>query len=720
MTSREQLTNLRFLRRASGRALLVGGMTLGLVGAATTVASAASPQTNNWYVSTSGSDASNTCTNSATPCATIGHAIVEQGLSTFSGTIHVAAGTYAETVSAGNLQDGVSILGAGPTSTIIEPTAAEISTVAGLNIGDTDSSTPQVPIVEVSPGTHGFKLKSLGVNGTTGIPALDTDGLGCGQDYIGIYYYESSGSINKVDVNGIDMPTDLFGCQGGQGIYVNSTSGDPATVTMTKVTLATPLVTAKTTAKLLAGSYTNGVLPVNAVPAGWHTGEVIVGGYNVSATKDGAHALFITGTIPLNVKSGSNVTFYASTPAFDKNGITCDDQYTTCTITTAVTQGIGPTNSIAQNGIQFFGTGSGTVNGSTVTGDTWTGGGGAGNAASGILVLNAGTVNVGNVTGNTVSGNDVNIYAGEVPLFGLATPPLTWEIANNTVSGATSDGQSAGEGGYGEGVQLDGTTNTVDVYNNMVTTSPQANFLLLGVTGAASIGGASAGEGNTSIGSTGAGMVLGGPDTNCEVAAGGNVPGPNCNFGSGAPGSESAGWATHGIAVTDNTFTQNAAGVVVEGAFAPTFQGLSPDPNAAYFNTLDGNQWSGADTNTLAGVADFSGNADSPPAENSYSAATANSCAPSPGGSALVNAIGGPAADVTGNTVTATSAIVTNSANYPATVLQGALVHDVTTPANIAAGTYVGNVSGMTLTLSQNAAGSGANDELDFFNRWAC
>jgi len=319
-----------------------------------------------------------------------------------------------------------------------------------------------------------------------------------------------------------------------------------------------------------------------------------------------------------------------------------------------------------------------------------------------------------------VSGNDVNIYAGEVPLYGLATPPLTWEIANNTVSGATAAGQSAGEGGFGEGIQIDGTTNTLDVYNNTVSTSPQANFLILGVTGAASLGGASAGEGNTSTGSAGAGMVLGGPDTNCEVAAGGNVPGPNCNFGSGVPGTESAGWATHGISVTDNTFNGNAAGVVVEGAFAPTFQGLSPDPNAAYGNTLDGNQWSGADVNLLAGVADFSGNADAPPAENTYSAPTANSCAPTPGGSALVNAIGGPAADVTGNVVTGGSAIVTNSTAYPASVLQGALVVDVTTGANIAAGTYVGNVSGTTLTLSQNAVTSGASDELDFFNRWAC
>ena len=209
--------NLRFLRRASGRALLVGGMTLGLTGAAATVASASSPQTNNWYVSTTGSDTANTCGNSGTPCATITHALFEQGLTSLSGTIHVAAGTYAETVSAGNLNDGVTIQGAGTTTTIIQPTAAEISAESATPYADTDSATPQIAVVEVDPGTTGFGIKKLTVSGTAGIPALDTDGYGCGQDYVGIYYYESSGSITKVDVNGIDMPVDVFGCQGGTG-----------------------------------------------------------------------------------------------------------------------------------------------------------------------------------------------------------------------------------------------------------------------------------------------------------------------------------------------------------------------------------------------------------------------------------------------------------------------------------------------------------------------
>jgi hypothetical protein len=71
--------------------------------------------------------------------------------------------------------------------------------------------------------------------------------------------------------------------------------------------------------------------------------------------------------------------------------------------------------------------------------------------------------------------------------------------------------------------------------------------------------------------------------------------------------------------------------------------------------------------------------------------------------------------------LTPSSPTVTNTSNYPAFVQQGALVQDVTTPANISPGTYVGNVSGSTLTLSQNAAASSVTtDSLEFYNRWAC
>ena len=771
--------NLRFLRRASGRALLVGGMTLGLVGAAATVASAAGPLTNNWYVSSTGSDTANSCTNPASPCATIGHALYEQGLvSPVTGTIHVAASStpYAEAVTIGNVNDGVTIAGAGATSTTIEPPASAISaeaTAYNANnsnplYADTDSATPQFYAVEVSPGTTGVTIKNVTVSGLNGIPALDSDGLGCGQDYLGIYFHESSGSLNKDDVNGIDMPTDLFGCQGGQGIYVNSSTSpaaDNATVSMNKVSVATPLVTALTTAKLLAGTYNNDILAVNAVPRGWHSGEITVGGYELSATKDGHTAVFVTGTTPAVVKRNSTVIFYATTPAYNKNGITCDDVSTNCTITNATVQGGGPTNGIAQNGIQFFGNGNGSINGSTISDNNYTLGT-PGNAASGILILDSGTVSVGNSAINTVESNDVNIYAGEIqayaPGFADGIPTAqTWTIGGqgNDVLGATQDGESVGANGYGEGIQLDGTTNPVDLFGNNIAGSAQSAILFTGVENA-TVGGSGTGEPND-IGTGGenfSGLVLAGPSTECETVGGG-APTSGCSYG-GYPGQptgppDSPGWASYDNTVTDNVIEGNLAGVVADGAFAPNYDGLSADPDGSYANTFTGNTWA---DNFLANVVDFSGqgstygNTIAPSAGNTglnvANGYTGNSCNPYPGGSSNVNSIAGLNGANYGTTVnqgvvTASSTTVTapnpstNSTPPPDTpgftnVYAGEGVLDITPSSGAVPtspnGTHVTAVASPTsLTISNAATASttgqtpsDTNDQLSFGQDWAC
>ena len=198
-------------------ALAVASMVVGFLAIAAPEASA---QTNTWYVATTGSNTCNSCANQARPCRTISYALTEQAGSVTPGTIHVAAGTYTEQVSITTLNDNVKIQGAG-SSTVIQPPSAGL-----LSDTDTDSSNPQYYVIDVAPGAVGVKLKKLSVNGLNGIPSLDADGNGCAQDYVGIYYHEASGSITDVSVNGIDMPANLFGCQGGQGIYVNS-GGEP-------------------------------------------------------------------------------------------------------------------------------------------------------------------------------------------------------------------------------------------------------------------------------------------------------------------------------------------------------------------------------------------------------------------------------------------------------------------------------------------------------------
>jgi hypothetical protein len=607
-------------------ALAVLSMVAGFLAITAPAASASSPPAK-WYVATTGTDTSNACTVKTFPCQTITHALAEQAASLVGGVIKVAAGTYTEQLSLTPANDNVKIAGAGPT-TVIQPPASGL-----LSDTDTDSSQPQYYVIDVAPGTTRLVLSGLTVSGANASAFLDGDGQGCGQDYVGIYYHSASGSIKNVSVNGIDMPADLFGCQGGQGIYVNSAAPGSATVSMNGVSMLSPAPSTTTTADLPAGTYTNDQLAVTKVPAGitkLTTTKITVDGFVLDAKKDTSNVLFITGTTSADSPKGSPVRENPFTPAYDKNGITCDDQNTNCSITNSTVQGEGPTNQIAQNGIQDFGAGATTISGNTISGDSYAGGG-EGNSASGILVLNAGTVSVDN---NHVSASDVNIYAGEIAAFGLVAAPIgEWDIDGNTVSAATSTGASAGVGGYGEGIQLDSTANTVVVEGNTISTSAQSDLLLTGVSNAG-IGAVGGGDtGNTITGSQ-AGIVVGGPGTACAIT------GSSCTPGQPAYGSSLD-------AFFNNIVSGDQAGVVVEGAYAPNQRGLNSNPGGAVQNNFSGNNWNSNQIN----VVDFSGfNNPGPPTDglppsapilnqygpsdpNSVPTNTADACEPTPGGS---------------------------------------------------------------------------------------
>lgn len=623
-------------------ALAVLSMVAGFL-AITAPAASATGASAKWYVAASGTDIDNACTVKTFPCQTISHALASQAASGFGGTIKVGAGTYTEQLSITPANDNVTIKGAKGGTTVIQPPQTGL-----LSDTDTDSSNPEYYVIDVAPGTVRLGLSSLSVSGANGTGFLDGDGQGCGQDYVGIYYHEASGSINNVSVNGIDMPADLFGCQGGQGVYVDSSASGASTVSMNAVSMLSPAPSTKTTADLPAGSYTNDQLAVAKVPAGFTSGEITVNGFAVSATKDSGRVLLITGTTGADSPKGSVVRLDPFTPAYDKNGITCDDQHTSCTITNSTVQGEGPNNLIAQNGIQDFGAGATTISGNTISGDSYSGGG-AGNSASGILVLNAGTVSVEN---NNVSTSDVNIFAGEIPQFGLVAAPVgQWTIGGNTVSGATISGASTGTDGYGLGIQLDSTSNQVVVEGNTVTTSKQADLLLTGVSNA-SIGAVGAGDAANSFGGSQAGVVFSGPGSACAFAS-------SCSPGDPFYGSSMNEFI-------GNTVSTNLAGVVVEGAYAPNEDGLNSNPGAAFENNFAGNMWSpaaggGGPSNTI-NVVDFSGfsnpgdpatdgeppsspilNQYGPTDPNSVPANPDNSCDPTPGGSATLLVLSGGA-----------------------------------------------------------------------------
>jgi parallel beta-helix repeat protein len=201
---------------------------------------------------------------------------------------------------------------------------------------------------------------------------------------------------------------------------------------------------------------------------------------------------------------------------FDKNGITCRDATTSCTVTNSHITGSGPTNLIAQNGIEGYGVASITLTNDTVKKDSYTGGG-AGNQATGLLVLDVGTVSA---TLNHLSLNDINGYFAD---DGTGPAAGTWTITGNTVSGATQPGEQPG---YGDGIVLDSTTNPVTISGNTVTTSMEYGIALYGASNAQVTG-------NTVTGSASDGIYVGGPGSAVTTSAGNTVSTNTSNLNKG-------------------------------------------------------------------------------------------------------------------------------------------------------------------------------------------
>lgn len=311
-------------------------------------------------------------------------------------TISVAKGTYNEQL---DINQSVTIKGAastGSNATIIEPQSLTTAD------NDTDGTDPQAVIVTAEPD-NAVNLTNLQINGTAGAGSVSQNG--CQDDYVGVYYRDATGTMTGDYVTGIQLTpqSDLGGCQDGLGIYVATDNAAQDSMNVSNdPTYVSP-------------------------PSGFEN---------------------------------SNVTM--SKPAVDtyqKNGITCDDDGTTCSITTPTVTGDGPTDQIAQNGIQFWGDSSATVSGGTVKGNSYTNPDPADNglaASTGILPINVGALSL---TGTTLTANDESISALWWPPYGLGPVTQgTWTINKNKVSGSTnsSGGTVPNNEGLGDGIDLYG------------------------------------------------------------------------------------------------------------------------------------------------------------------------------------------------------------------------------------------------------------------------
>ncbi len=204
---------------------------------------------------------------------------------------------------------------------------------------------------------------------------------------------------------------------------------------------------------------------------------------------------------------------------YDKNGITCDDAGTICSVTGTTVTGIGPTALIAQNGIQLYDASGGSIMGDTVSGDSYTGGT---YTAAGLLLISTGTLNV---SGNTVSDSDVNIYLGT---DGTGPAANLWSVTNNTVSGAT-DKVPGGASGFGDGIQLDSTSYAVTIKGNTVTGGAENGISVFSATGATL-------SKNTTNHNQGDGIYIGGPGSFVATPSTGNTISNNTVEKNGADG----------------------------------------------------------------------------------------------------------------------------------------------------------------------------------------
>jgi hypothetical protein len=183
-----------------------GAMVLGPVPA---TAATGAPLHKALYVSPGGSSGM-----ADSSCVTAAFATVQSAVTAaHSGDIvHVCAGTYDEQVAIG--KSDITLTGAGPSS-VIDPSMS-----APFAVRDSDSHQPIVPIIEVRPGDKGVTISHLAVDGS-GLSA-GFAWPGCTDNFAGVLYQASSGSVTHVQVRNVALPESLFGCQDGTAVLVEA------------------------------------------------------------------------------------------------------------------------------------------------------------------------------------------------------------------------------------------------------------------------------------------------------------------------------------------------------------------------------------------------------------------------------------------------------------------------------------------------------------------
>jgi hypothetical protein len=355
-----------------------------------------------------------------TPCSVTVHSengadnAIQTAINAYpGGKICISAGTFPEQLTISNSH--TVLMGAGASSTIIEPNSGSGPGSLSLAAVDWDSSgSGSVPcgsstcvalaaiiLVENSTSgpTTGVTVEDLQVNGSAG-----SNNVACGDDYVGVDFQNASGTLTDASVSDVASPPASFGCQEVSGaVYAYN------------------------------GYFATGVAPSPAVAV------------TVSHTS-------VTG--------------------YQKNGVTCDDPAETCTLNSDMITGAGPTTLTAQNGVQIAYGALATVKDSTVTGNSFTGSTSSNDwygpngtyAATGILLYDPATGTT--VTKNTVTLDQIGIAYVDDGSMDSGSESVT--ISHNYVNQSNAYGIAAnGAPGGGDSVTIH--ANSID---NSATLNP--------------------------------------------------------------------------------------------------------------------------------------------------------------------------------------------------------------------------------------------------------
>jgi parallel beta-helix repeat protein len=236
----------------------------------------------------------------------------------------------------------------------------------------------------------------------------------------------------------------------------------------------------------------------------------------------------------------ANVTVEDGTQlkTYQKNGIYCLDAGTSCTVEDTTITGVGPNQNQAGNGFSAVDVASVTATGNAISDNSYAGAGGAGNESEAMYFGDIGSLNVSN---NVVSQSDIGIYLTD---DGNGPTPGTWAVSGNTVSDAT-DNIAGGEVDYGDGIQVDSSSNPITLSGNIITGSAENGISLLSASNVTV-------NGNQGSTNSDNGIYVGAPGTASSSASSGNTVSGNTLKKNGNDGIL-ADTGSNG-----NTFTSNA------------------------------------------------------------------------------------------------------------------------------------------------------------------